>query len=171
MKEDENENEGEEEGGANQRARRVILAAVATGVAHVPDLGFVQVRELVLLGLRPEAQRVHVIDDLAQVVAALDLVLNLTENFAKLVFDRVRAAGLLLEPVQIRKELLVDEVAQVIPGHGLVVVQLAVLVLWRGPALPAVGRFKQVRILLAVQARFGRPVFFETVEVFRKEEP
>ncbi len=30
--------------GANQRARRVILAPVAAGVAHVLDLGFVQVR-------------------------------------------------------------------------------------------------------------------------------
>jgi hypothetical protein len=61
--------------GANQRARRVVLAAVAPGVPHVLDLGFVQVRELVLLGLRAEAQLIDVVDDLAQVVAALDLVL------------------------------------------------------------------------------------------------
>ena len=37
--------------GANQRARSVILAAVAPGVAHVAYLGFVEVAELVLLGL------------------------------------------------------------------------------------------------------------------------
>ena len=57
--------------GADERARRVILAAVAPGVAHVLDLGFVEVRQLVLLGLRAEAQLVDVVDDLAQVVAAL----------------------------------------------------------------------------------------------------
>ena len=56
--------------GADERARRVVLAAVAPGVAHVPDLGFVEVRQLVLLGLRAEAQLVDVVDDLAQVVAA-----------------------------------------------------------------------------------------------------
>ena len=35
----------------NQRARGVVLAAIAPGVAHVLDLGFVQVRKFVLLGL------------------------------------------------------------------------------------------------------------------------
>jgi len=37
--------------GADQRTRSVILAAVAPGVAHIFDLGLVEVRELVLLGL------------------------------------------------------------------------------------------------------------------------
>ena len=37
--------------GADQRARPVVLTAVAPGVAHVLNLGLVQVRELVLLGL------------------------------------------------------------------------------------------------------------------------
>jgi hypothetical protein len=83
--------------GADERARGVILAAVAPGVAHVLDLGFVQVRELVLLGLGPEAQFVNVVDDLAQVVAALDLVLDLAEYLPDLVLDGFRAARLLLE--------------------------------------------------------------------------
>ena len=57
--------------------------------------------ELVLLGLRAEAQFVDVVDDLAQVVAALNLVLNLAEDFADLVFDGVRPGRLLLEAVQV----------------------------------------------------------------------
>lgn len=67
-----------------------------------------------LFSLRTEPQFVDVVEDLAQVVAALDLVLDLPENLPDLVFDRVRPAGLLLEPMQIRKELAVDEVPQVI---------------------------------------------------------
>lgn len=39
--------------GANERPWGVVLPAVAPGVAHVLDLGFIQVRELVLLGLGP----------------------------------------------------------------------------------------------------------------------
>ena len=35
--------------GANERAGSVILAAVASGIAHVLDLGFVEVREFVLI--------------------------------------------------------------------------------------------------------------------------
>ena len=143
--------------GADERARGVILAAVAPGVAHVLDLGFVEVRELVLLGLRAEAQFVDVVDDLAQVVAALDLVLDLAEDFADLVFDGVRPAGLLLEAVQVGEELLVDEVAQVVAGQGLVVVELAVLALGRGPAFPAVGLVEDVGCISSPPARPRRP--------------
>ena len=85
--------------GANQWARRVVLATVAPGVAHVADLGLVEVRELVLLGLRAEAQLVDMVDDLAQVVAALDPVPDLAEDLADLVLDRVGPGGLLFEAV------------------------------------------------------------------------
>jgi len=57
----------------------------------------------VLLVLRAEAEFVDVVDDLTQVVAALDLVLDLAEDLADLVFDGVRAAGFLFEPVKLRK--------------------------------------------------------------------
>ena len=79
---------------ADERARGVILAAVAPGVAHVLDLGFIQMRQLMLLVLRTEVQLIDVVDDLAQVVAALNLVLYLAEDFADFVLDSVRTAGL-----------------------------------------------------------------------------
>ena len=61
--------------GTYERAWRVILTAVAPGVAHVPDFGFVEVRQLVFFGLRAEAQLVNMIDDLAEVVTARILFL------------------------------------------------------------------------------------------------
>jgi hypothetical protein len=96
------------------------------------------VRQFVLLGLRAEAQLVDVVDDLAQVVAAVDLVLDLAEDLADLVFDGVRPAGALLEAVQVGEELGVDEVAQVVASLGLVVVEFAVRVFRRRPAFPSV---------------------------------
>jgi hypothetical protein len=45
--------------GSNQGAGRVVLAAVATGIAHIFDLGFVQVGQLMLFRLRPKTQLVH----------------------------------------------------------------------------------------------------------------
>ena len=87
-----------------------------------------------LLGLRAEAQFVDVVDDLAQGVAALNLVLDLAEYLADLVFDGVRAGGLLLEAVQVGEQLAIDKLAQVVAGQCLVVVELAVTVLGRGPA-------------------------------------
>jgi hypothetical protein len=85
--------------GADERARGVILAAVPAGVAHIPDLGFVEMGHLVLFVLGSEAEFVDMIDDLAQVVAALDLVLDLAEDLADLVFDGVRPGGPLPETV------------------------------------------------------------------------
>ena len=86
-----------------------------------------------LLGLRSKAEFVDVVDDLAQVVAALDAVLYLAEDLADLVFDGVRAAGLLLETVEIGEELGVDEGDEVITSQGGVVVDLTVFGLRGGP--------------------------------------
>lgn len=133
---------------ADERARGVILAAVAARVAHVLDLRLVEVRELVLLGLRAEAQIIDVVDDLTQVITALDLILDLPEDFADLIFDRIRPAGPLLEAVQVGKELRDDELAQVIAGLRLVVIDLAVLALGRGPVFPSVVLIEDERVLL-----------------------
>jgi len=102
----------------------------------------------VLFGLRAEAQFVDVVDDLAQVVAAVDLVLDLAEDFADLVFDGVRAIRFLFEAMQVREELAVDKVAQVVTGQGLVVVEIAFFILGRGPAFPAKGLVEDEGILL-----------------------
>ena len=161
---------GDGDDGADERARRVILAAVAPGVAHVFDLGFVEVRELVLLGLGRKAEFVDVVDDLAQVVATLDAVFNLAENFADLVFDGVRAAGLGLKTVQVGEELGVDEGDEVITSQGGVVVNLAVL-FWRSPRLPAIRSIEDVGVFPAVEGGFGGLVVFEGVEVFQEEQP
>ena len=44
-------------------------------------------------GLGAETEGVDVVDDFAEVVAAGDLVFDLAENLADLVFDGVRAGG------------------------------------------------------------------------------
>jgi hypothetical protein len=157
--------------GADERARGVILAAVAAGVAHVLDLGLVKMAELVLLGLRTEAEGIHVIDDLAEIVAALNFVFYLTEDFTDFVFDGVWAAGFLFEAMEVRKELLVDEIAQVIAGHGLVVIDLAIFCFGRGPAFPAELFVEDVAVAASVELRFGGFVLFQGIEVFQKDKP
>ena len=158
---------GDSDDGANEWAWSVILAAVAPSVAHIFDLGLVEVREFVLLGLGGKAEFVDVVDDLAEVVAALDAVLYLAKDFADFVFDGIRLiAGLGLEAVEIGKELLVDEIEKVIAAQRGVVVNLAVLALRRSPRFPAVGLVEDVGIALALQCRFGGLVALECIEVF-----
>jgi len=156
---------------ANQRTRRVILAAVAPGVAHVLDLGFVKVRQFVLFGLRAKAEFVDVVDDFAQVVAAVDLVLDLAEYLADLVFDGVRAIGFLLEAVQVGKQLAVYEVAQIVAGRRLVVIRLAVVVFGRGPAFPAVRQVENERVFPALQLGFHGLVLLQAVQKFQEQQP
>ena len=121
--------------------------------------------------LRAETQFVDVVDDLAQVVAALDLVLDLAEYLADLVFDGVWAAGLELEAVQIGEQLAIDKLAQVVAGLCLVVVELAVLVLGRGPRRPAVGFVEDEGVLLALQFCLHRLVLLQPVEILEEQQP
>ena len=67
-------------------------------------------------------QLVHLLDHVAECVAALNLVFDLTEDFADLVFDGVRAAGACLEARKVREELAIHEIAQIVAGQGDVVV-------------------------------------------------
>ena len=121
--------------------------------------------------LRAETQFVDVVDDLAQVVAALDLVFDLAEDFADLVFDGVRPGGPLLEAVQIGKELQRDELVQIAAGQCDIVIQRAVFALRRGPAFPPVRLVENEAVALALQLGLVRLVLLQRVEIFQEQEP
>jgi hypothetical protein len=162
--------------GPDQGARRVVLAAVAPGVAHALDLAFVEGAQLVLLFAGLEVEAVHVLQDLAQVVAALDLVVELAEDLADLVFDGVRAGGFLLEAAQPGEELMVHELHQVGPGVCLLVVRSDQLTgrvrfLRAGPIRPAEGLLQDGHIALALQLGLHAAHFLQVVEVFEEEDP
>ena len=111
------------------------------------------------------------VDDFSQGVTALDLVFDLPEDFPDLVFDGVRAAGLLLEAVQVGEELLIDEVSQVVAGHGFVVVKLAVFALGRSPTLPAVIFVEDEAVSLALQLGLVCLVLFQPIEILQEQQP
>ena len=79
--------------GLDQRTRRVVFAAVSSRVAHVLDFVFVQMRHLMLFGMGTKAEFIDAIDDFPQVIAALNLVFQLAENLADLIFDGVGASA------------------------------------------------------------------------------
>jgi len=73
--------------------------------------------------------------------------------------------------VEVGKELLVDEVAEVIACHSFVVVYLAGFVLGRGPALPPVRLVQDEGVFLPLQFGFHGFVLFQRVEIFQEEQP
>ena len=111
------------------------------------------------------------IDDLAQVVSALNAVFNLAEDFTDLVFDGVGTSGLVFEAFQMRKEFVVYERDQVIARLRFVVIDLAVFTFGRGPTFPAVLLGKNVFVLLARKLGFGGLVGFKSVQIFQEQKP
>lgn len=102
-----------------------------------------------LLGLGAEAQAVHLVDDLAEVVAGGDLVLDLAEDLTDPVLDRVGLVGVAGgEAVQVGEELRVNEVDQVGAGEGGVVVDLPVLPFGGGPAFSPVRLVEDEAVFL-----------------------
>jgi hypothetical protein len=85
--------------------------------------------------------------------------------------DGVGSAGLLREPMKVRKELLIDEVAKVVAGHGGVVVGLTILPLRGGPGFPAIGLVEDIGVLLTLKLRLCGLVLLQSIEVLEKEEP
>ncbi len=76
-----------------------------------------------------------------------------------------------LESVQVGEKLAADEVAEVVAGQRLVVVEIAVLVLGRGPAFPAIGLVEDAGVGLACQRGLGGLYLLQIVEVFEEEKP
>jgi hypothetical protein len=101
----------------------------------------------------------------------LNLVLDLPENLTDLVLDGVRAAGLFLEAIQVRKELQVYEISEIVASQRLVVVNLAVFALGRCPAFPLVGLFEKRSIFLADQSGLGCPLLLKVLKVFQEQQP
>ena len=75
--------------GADERARGVVFAAVAPGVAHVLDLRLVEVGELVLLLLGAEAELVDEVEDVAQGVAGLWILLRISPKISPILYSMV----------------------------------------------------------------------------------
>lgn len=162
---------GDSDNGANERSRSVILAAVTPGVAHVFDFGFVEMRKLVLLGLRRKTEFVDVIDDLTQIVTTLDAVLNLSKDFTDFVLDGVRSGSLLLETLKEREKLAVDKSDEVVASESGVVVDLAASVLRSSPGIPAERFVENMGVRLPIQSRRRIAFRLQSIQVFQEQQP
>jgi len=82
-----------------------------------------------------------------------------------------RPAGLVLEAAQVGKQLLVDEVVQVVAGLRVVVVELSVPIFGRGPGFPAIGPLQHEGRTSCPKALPRPPVLLQPVEVFQEQQP
>ena len=155
----------------DQRSWGVVLAPIPPRIAHVPNLGLVQMGQFMLFLLRPELEGINPVDDLPQVVPAGNFVLNLAEYLPDLVFQRIGSAGPLLEPLEVGEQLPINELEEVITGQGGIVVDLPILPLGSSPDVPAVLPIQKVGVSLPLQFRFRGAVLLRSVEIFQEEKP
>src|SRR5947208_9015965 len=147
----------------------VVGAAVERKIMWLSKNAAVMVHRRLVGMLEP--QFVDVVDDLAKIVTALNLVLNLAEDFADFVFDCVWTGCFLLEALEIGKELLINEVPEVVTGHRFVVIEFPVSRFRRGPLLPAIWLFENEVIFATIQLCLSRTILLQSVEVFQEEQP
>ncbi len=123
------------------------------------------------LRLRSETQDIQLVDDVPEIVTALELVLDLAEHLTDLVLDSVGAGSADFEAVQVRKKLRAYKLAQVVACHRPIVVNRPACTLWRGPRLPAILLVEDELVLFAFQFSLGRTILFKRVEVLQEEQP
>ncbi len=108
---------------------------------------------------------------LAQVVSALNAVLQLRKDLPDLVIDRIRMFRIRLELLEIRKQLHIHKIDQIIARHRLVMVQLPILILRRRPLLPAKLTRNDRRVTLSRQLRRILFIFLEISQIFQEQNP
>ena len=157
--------------GADERARRVVFATIAAGVAHILDAALVEVGEFVLFLLGPEPEFVDEVERVAHRIAGGELVGDLSENLADLVFDGVGRLGAGLKPFQVGEQLTIDELDEIRPRERGVVIVGAVGLLRRGPCGPAMRLIENELVGVADKLGLLSLLALQVVEVFEEQEP
>ena len=155
----------------NQRARGVIFATIAPGIAHVLDFVLVQMAHLMLLGMRTETEFIDAVDDFPEVVAALNPVFQFAENLPDLVLDGVGTFSRGLELFEVGGRVPRSRSRQGRRLSGLCGGPVAVAAFRCRPLIPLIFRSNDVGVGLAGEFRCSIFVSFQVVQVFQEQHP
>ena len=156
---------------ANQGTRRVVLSAVASGIAHLAEPRLVGDAHLVAVGLRLELERLHEVDDLAQQIAVREAAVQLLEDRADAVLDRIRPLGVFFQFAQTGKERMLHELDEFVALERNVEIERAVRLHRIRPRRPP-QLLRQRRLVgNARHSRFETAFLFAGVEITQKQQP
>jgi hypothetical protein len=102
------------------------------------------------------------------VAARLKLVLDLAKDLANLVLNRPRPRSARLEVLQIRKQLLIDEVAEIVANGGAVVIEFPLRRPRDSPCVPSEILLKQETVRAAIEFGLLRALVLQRVQVLQK---
>ena len=94
---------------ADQGARRVVLAAIASRIAHFAQTRFVEHREFVAVGFGLELERLHQGDDFAQEETVGKTAIELFKDGADALLNRIGCRSALFEFAKPREKGVLDK--------------------------------------------------------------
>ena len=128
---------------ANQRTWCVILTTVTASITHSLDIALIEHRHFVLVLSTLEVELINHVDNLTHIESRANLVMQLSKDFANLIFQAIRLGCCVLKVFEVREELLVNKLHEVVATHSINGIQyhlacLRVFLLGRSPLAPTI---------------------------------
>ncbi|MPM88490.1 hypothetical protein SDC9_135594 [bioreactor metagenome] len=153
---------------ANQWTRGIILAAIASGIAHAMNPALVQMGHFVLFFTGLKVKCIDLIQDIPQRITAAELTLQFPENFPDLVLDGVERNTILFESLEIREKATTHKINQVVAGLKTVFVNGSIFIFGNGPSGPAVFICNNRRIASPIEFRCHGAGVLKIIQILQK---
>lgn len=154
----------------DKRAGRVVLAAIAPGIAHGLQALLIKHGKLVPRGFRLEDQWLNEVDDLTDKVAIGEGARQFREDGPHPIGGRVNRRGV-PQGTQSGEKLGLDEKKQRIALQHPLRVQRAIGLGWPRPIAPRQSLRQKGLIRLIVQLRLAPPIGLRRIKIAQKEHP
>ena len=156
---------------ADQRTRRVVLPAVASGVAHFAKTALVEDAQLVAVLVGLELERLDEVDHLAQRVAAREAARQFREDATDAVLDGIDAFRFVAQRLESREERSLDEIEKRVALQGAFKVEGAVWLYRPCPLAPRKFLGQGGHIGSTLHFGLKLAVLLLRVKVAEKEKP
>ena len=155
----------------DKRARGIVLTAIASCIPHILYTSLIEMREFVFLSTRLEVESIHEREDLTEIVATRDTILEFREYLSDLIFDRLRVLSIMTKILQVGKELLIDEVDEIFSDENEMMVDLPILSLRYCPSIPLELWSDEWTVFSTREDRDITTIPFEIIKILQEEDP
>jgi len=157
--------------GADKRTGRVVFTSVATGIAHLVQPALVQIGHLVLLLAGLELQAVYLLNDVPHTIPAYQFIAEFGEDETDFDLDGGVIRLSLSQVLQIREELAIDELYEVISHQGVMDVVFPGSGSRHCPGIPPVLFIQDWGIDTSTQESRHLVLLVQIIQIFQEENP
>ncbi len=97
---------------------------------------FENIKQVTFFSISPETKFINPVNYFPQIIAALDAIFQLAEDFAYFVLDGGQAFDRSLKGFEVGKKLPVDKFFKIFTSRGIVMVYFSIGFFWGSPGFP-----------------------------------